>query len=185
MLDDIKKTVDQKMQRALEALKTDLAKVRTGRAHTGLLDHVMVEYYGSMVAVNQVANVNLGDSRTIHVQPFEKSMIGKVEKAIRDCDLGLNPATNGDLIRVPMPMLTEERRRDMTKIVRSEAEGAKVSVRNARRDANDTLKKLLKDKEISEDEERRAQDDVQKATDKAVTEIDKMLQVKEVELMAV
>jgi ribosome recycling factor len=185
MLDDIKKTVDQKMQRALEALKTDLAKVRTGRAHTGLLDHVMVEYYGSMVAVNQVANVNLGDSRTIHVQPFEKSMIGKVEKAIRDCDLGLNPATNGDLIRVPMPMLTEERRRDMTKIVRSEAEGAKVSVRNARRDANDTLKKLLKDKEISEDEERRAQDDVQKATDKAVAEIDKMLQVKEVELMAV
>ncbi len=185
ILDDIKKTVDQKMQRALEALKTDLAKVRTGRAHTGLLDHVMVEYYGSMVAVNQVANVNLGDSRTIHVQPFEKSMIGKVEKAIRDCDLGLNPATNGDLIRVPMPMLTEERRRDMTKIVRSEAEGAKVSVRNARRDANDTLKKLLKDKEISEDEERRAQDDVQKATDKAVAEIDKMLQVKEVELMAV
>jgi ribosome recycling factor len=185
MLDDIKKTVDQKMQRALEALKTDLAKVRTGRAHTGLLDHVMVEYYGSMVAVNQVANVNLGDSRTIHVQPFEKSMIGKVEKAIRDCDLGLNPATNGDLIRVPMPMLTEERRRDMTKIVRSEAEGAKVSVRNARRDANDSLKKLLKDKEISEDEERRAQDDVQKATDKAVAEIDKMLQVKEVELMAV
>jgi ribosome recycling factor len=185
MLDDIKKTVDQKMQRALEALKTDLAKVRTGRAHTGLLDHVMVEYYGSMVAVNQVANVNLGDSRTIHVQPFEKSMIGKVEKAIRDCDLGLNPATNGDLIRVPMPMLTEERRRDMTKIVRSEAESAKVSVRNARRDANDTLKKLLKDKEISEDEERRAQDDVQKATDKAVAEIDKMLQVKEVELMAV
>ena len=185
MLDDIKKTVDQKMQRALEALKTDLAKVRTGRAHTGLLDHVMVEYYGSMVAVNQVANVNLGAARTIHVQPFEKSMIGKVEKAIRDCDLGLNPATNGDLIRVPMPMLTEERRRDMTKIVRSEAESAKVSVRNARRDANDTLKKLLKDKEISEDEERRAQDDVQKATDKAVAEIDKMLQAKEVELMAV
>jgi ribosome recycling factor len=185
MLDDIKKTVDQKMQRSLEALKTDLAKVRTGRAHIGLLDHVMVEYYGSMVAINQVANINLGDARTIHVQPFEKSMIGKVEKAIRDCDLGLNPATNGDLIRVPMPMLTEERRRDMTKIVRSEAESAKVSVRNARRDANDTLKKLLKDKEVSEDEERRAQDDVQKATDKAVAEIDKMLQAKEVELMAV
>ena len=118
--------------------------MRTGRAHTGLLDHVMVEYYGSMVAVNQVANVNLGDARTINVQPYEKNMIGKVEKAIRDCDLGLNPATNGDLIRVPMPMLTEERRRDLTKIVRGEAEGAKVAIRNVRRDANDALKKLLK-----------------------------------------
>jgi ribosome recycling factor len=185
MLSEIKKTAEQKMQKSLEVLKADLAKVRTGRAHTGLLDHVMVEYYGSMVAVNQVANVNLGDARTIHVQPFEKSMISKVEKAIRDCDLGLNPATNGDLIRVPMPMLTEERRRDMTKIVRSEAESAKVSVRNVRRDANDTLKKMLKDKDISEDDERRAQDDIQKATDKAVAEIDKLLQAKEVELMAV
>ncbi len=185
MLDDIKKTADAKMLKSLESLKNDLAKVRTGRAHTGLLDHVMVEYYGSMVAVNQVANVNLGDARTINVQPYEKNMIGKVEKAIRDCDLGLNPATNGDLIRVPMPMLTEERRRDLTKIVRSEAEGAKVAIRNVRRDANDTLKKLLKDKEISEDEERRAQDDVQKMTDKAVIEVDKMLQTKEVELMAV
>jgi ribosome recycling factor len=185
MLDEVKKNAAQKMQKSLDALKNDLAKVRTGRAHVGLLDHVMVEYYGSMVAVNQVANVNLGDARTINVQPFEKSMISKVEKAIRDCDLGLNPATNGDLIRVPMPMLTEERRRDMTKIVRVEAEGAKVSIRNARRDANDTLKKMLKDKEISEDDERRAQDDVQKTTDKAVTEVDKMLQVKEAELMAV
>ena len=173
------------MQKSLESLKADLAKVRTGRAHVGLLDHVMVEYYGSMVAVNQVANVNLGDARTINVQPFEKSMISKVEKAIRDCDLGLNPATNGDLIRVPMPMLTEERRRDMTKIVRGEAESAKVAIRNVRRDANDTLKKLLKDKEISEDDERRAQDDIQKFTDKAVLEVDKLLQVKEAELMAV
>lgn len=185
MLDDIKKTADQKMQRSLESLKNDLAKVRTGRAHTGLLDHVMVEYYGSLVAVNQVANVNLGDARTIHVQPFEKSMIGKVEKAIRDCDLGLNPATNGDLIRVPMPMLTEERRRDMTKIVRGEAEGAKVAIRNVRRDANDTLKKLIKDKEISEDDERRTQDDIQKMTDKAVIEVDRLLQQKETDLMAV
>jgi ribosome recycling factor len=173
------------MQKSLEALKNDLAKVRTGRAHTGLLDHVMVEYYGSMVAVNQVANVNLGDSRTINVQPYEKNMIGKVEKAIRDCDLGLNPATNGDLIRVPMPMLTEERRRDLTKIVRTEAEGAKVAIRNIRRDANDALKKLLKDKEISEDDERRAQDDVQKMTDKAVIEVDKLLATKEADLMAV
>ena len=185
MLEEIKKTADSKMQRSLESLKNDLAKVRTGRAHTGLLDHVMVEYYGSMVAVNQVANVNLGDSRTINVQPYEKNMIGKVEKAIRDCDLGLNPATNGDLIRVPMPMLTEERRRDLTKIVRAEAEGAKVAIRNVRRDANDTLKKLLKDKEISEDDERRSQDDVQKMTDKAVIEVDRLLAAKEVDLMAV
>lgn len=185
MLNEIKKITDQKMQKSLESLKADLAKVRTGRAHVGLLDHVMVEYYGSMVAVNQVANVNLGDARTINVQPFEKSMISKVEKAIRDCDLGLNPATNGDLIRVPMPMLTEERRRDMTKIVRGEAEGAKVAIRNVRRDANDTLKKLLKDKEISEDDEHRAQDEIQKATDKAVAEVDKLLQQKEADLMAV
>ena len=185
MLEDLKKTADQKMQKTLESLKNDLAKVRTGRAHIGLLDHVMVEYYGSMVAVNQVANVNLGDARTINVQPYEKNMIGKVEKAIRDCDLGLNPATNGDLIRVPMPMLTEERRRDLTKIVRNEGEGAKVAIRNVRRDANDTLKKLLKDKEISEDDERRAQDDVQKMTDKAVVEVDRLLQTKEADLMAV
>jgi len=185
MLDDIKKTVEQKMQKSLESLQNDLAKIRTGRAHVGLLDHVMVEYYGAMVSVSQVANINLGDSRTINVQPYEKPMVGKVEKAIRDADLGLNPATNGDLIRVPMPMLTEERRRDLTKIVRSEAEGAKVAIRNVRRDANDTLKKLIKDKEISEDDERRAQDDVQKSTDKAVAEVDRMLTAKEVELMAV
>ncbi|WP_047537775.1 ribosome recycling factor [Methylotenera versatilis] len=185
MLEEIKKIADVKMQKSLESLKNDLAKIRTGRAHTGLLDHVMVEYYGSMVAVNQVANVNLGDARTINVQPYEKNMIGKVEKAIRDCDLGLNPATNGDLIRVPMPMLTEERRRDLTKVVRTEGEGAKVAIRNVRRDANDALKKLLKDKEISEDDERRAQDEVQKMTDKAVIEVDKLLQVKEADLMAV
>ncbi len=185
MLEEIKKTAEQKMQKSLEALKNDLAKVRTGRAHTGLLDHVMVEYYGSMVAVNQVANVNLGDARTINVQPYEKNMIGKIEKAIRDSDLGLNPATNGDLIRVPMPMLTEERRRDLSKIVRTEGENAKVSIRNVRRDANDALKKLVKDKEVSEDDERRAQDEVQKMTDKAVAEVDKLLQVKEADLMAV
>lgn len=185
MLEDVKKIAVQKMQKSLEALKNDLAKIRTGRAHVGLLDHVMVEYYGSMVAVNQVANINLGDARTINVQPYEKNMISKVEKAIRDCDLGLNPATNGDLIRVPMPMLTEERRRDLTKIVRSEGEGAKVAIRNVRREANDTLKKMMKDKEISEDDERRAQDEVQKATDNAVAEVDKILQVKETDLMAV
>lgn len=185
MLNEIKQNAEQKMHKSLEALKNDLAKVRTGRAHTGLLDHVMVEYYGSMVAINQVANVNLGDARTINVQPYEKNMVAKVEKAIRDSDLGLNPATNGDVIRVPMPMLTEERRRDLTKVVRSEGENAKVAIRNVRRDANDALKKLVKDKEISEDDERRAQDEVQKMTDKAVAEVDKLLQAKEADLMAV
>ncbi|HWU82348.1 MAG TPA: ribosome recycling factor [Methylophilaceae bacterium] len=185
MLNDLKKNAEQKMQKSLDALKNDLGKIRTGRAHTGLLDHVMVEYYGSMVAVNTVANVTLGDARTINVQPYEKSMIGKVEKAIRDGDLGLNPATNGDVIRVPMPMLTEERRKDLIKVVRAEGENAKVSIRNVRRDANDTLKKLVKDKEISEDDERRAQDEIQKLTDKSVAEVDKMLQVKEADLMAV
>ena len=175
MLNDVKKNADQKMQKSVEALKANLGKIRTGRAHTGLLDHVMVEYYGSMVAVNQVANVSLGDARTINVQAYEKNMIAKVEKAIRDSDLGLNPATNGDVIRVPMPMLTEERRRELIKVVKSEGEDAKVSVRNVRRDANDGLKKLVKDKEISEDDERRAQDEIQKLTDKYVAEIDKML----------
>jgi ribosome recycling factor len=185
MLADVKPSAEQKMQKSLEALKNDLSKVRTGRAHVGLLDHVMVEYYGSMVAVNQVANVSLGDARTINVQPYEKPMIAKVEKAIRDSDLGLNPATNGDIVRVPMPMLTEERRKDLIKVVRTEGESAKVAVRNIRRDANDALKKLIKDKEISEDDERRAQDEVQKITDKYIAEIDKMLQSKEADLMAV
>lgn len=185
MLNEIKKNADQKMQKSLESLRGNLGKIRTGRAHTGLLDHVMVEYYGSMMAVNQVANITLGDARTINVQPYEKSMISKVEKAIRDGDLGLNPATNGDVIRVPMPMLTEERRRELIKVVKTEGEDAKVSVRNVRRDANDALKKLVKDKEISEDDERRAQDEIQKLTDKFVIEIDKMLQVKETEMIAV
>jgi ribosome recycling factor len=185
MISDIKKNVEQKMQKSLEALKTDLSKIRTGRAHTGILDHVMVDYYGSLTAINMVANITLTDARTIGVQPYEKNMIGPVEKAIRDSDLGLNPATNGELIRVPMPMLTEERRRDMIKVVKSEGEDAKIAVRNIRREANEQLKKLLKDKEVSEDEERRAQDDVQKLTDRFVAEIDKALQAKEVDLMAV
>lgn len=185
MLNEVKTSAEQRMQKSLDALRSDLGKVRTGRAHVGLLDHVMVEYYGSMVAVNQVANVSLGDARTINVQPYEKNMVGKVEKAIRDSDLGLNPATNGDMIRVPMPMLTEERRKDLIKVVRTEAEDAKIALRNVRRDSNDALKKLMKDKEISEDDERRAQDEIQKLTDKFVLEVDKMLQVKEAELMAV
>ncbi len=185
MIADIKKNVEQKMAKSLDALKADLGKIRTGRAHTGILDHVMVDYYGSPTAVNQVANVTLTDARTIGVQPYEKNMIGPIEKAIRDSDLGLNPATNGELIRVPMPMLTEERRRDLIKVVKGEGEDAKVAVRNIRRDANEQLKKLLKDKEVGEDEERRAQDDVQKLTDRFVAEIDKALQSKETDLMAV
>lgn len=185
MTAEIKKNAEQKMQKSLETLKADFGKVRTGRAHTGLLDHVTVDYYGSPTPISQVANITLADARTIGVQPFEKNMIAPVEKAIRDADLGLNPSTNGPLIRVPMPMLTEERRRDLTKVVKGEAENAKVAVRNVRRDANDQLKKLLKDKTIGEDDERRAQDDIQKLTDRYVAEIDKALAAKEADLMAV
>ncbi len=182
---DLKNSTEHKMQRSIEVLKTDLAKVRTGRAHTGLLDHVQVEYYGAMVPVNTVANVTLIDARTIGVQVWEKAMSGKVERAIRDADLGLNPASQGELIRVPMPALTEERRRDLIKVVKGEGEAAKIAMRNLRRDANATLKELLKQKECSEDDERRAQDEIQKLTDKYVAEIDKQLTQKEVELMAV
>lgn len=185
MINDLAKTTEQKMQKSIEALKSDLAKVRTGRAHTGLLDHVMVEYYGSMVPVNQVANVTLIDARTIGVQPWEKPMLGKVEKAIRDSDLGLNPSNQGEIIRVPMPPLTEERRRELTKVVRAEGETAKVAVRNLRRDANHQLKEAVKEKEISEDDDRRGQDLVQKLTDKYVAEIDKLLAEKEHELMQI
>lgn len=185
MINEVKKMAEQKMQKSLEAFKHDLAKVRTGRAHTGILDHVMVDYYGNDTPINQVASVTLIDARTIGVQPWEKPMLAKVEKAIRDSDLGLNPAAMGEIIRVPMPMLTEERRRDLIKVVRAEAENARVSVRNVRRDANTEFKNLLKDKDITEDDERRGQDDIQKLTDKYVAEIDKALAVKEAELMAV
>lgn len=173
------------MQKSLEALKNDLGKVRTGRAHTGLLDHVTVDYYGNPTPINQVANVSLLDARTLGVQPWEKTMVAKVEKAIRDSDLGLNPATMGDVIRVPMPMLTEERRKDLIKVVRSEAENARVAIRNLRRDANNALKEALKAKEIPEDDERRAQDDIQKLTDRYIAEADKLLAQKEQELMQV
>lgn len=185
MIADVKKTAEQKMQRSLEALKTDLTKVRTGRAHTGILDHVTVDYYGNPTPINQVAGLSLLDARTIGVMPFEKKMAAAIEKAIRDSDLGLNPASMGDVVRVPMPALTEERRKDLIKVVRGEAENARVAVRNVRRDANDQLKKAVKDKAISEDDERRAQDDVQKLTDKYIAEIDKALQAKEADLMAV
>jgi len=182
---DTKKSAEQKMQKSIEAFRADLAKIRTGRAHAGLLDHVQVDYYGSMVPISQVANVGLADARTISVQPWEKKMVGAVEKAIRDADLGLNPATMGETIRVPMPALTEERRKELTKVVKGEAEGAKVAVRNLRRDAMEQFKKLVKDKTISEDDERRGQDEVQKLTDKFVAEIDKLVAEKEKEIMTV
>ena len=182
---DIKKNAEQKMLKSIEAFKTELTKIRTGRAHPGILDQVQIEYYGSMVPISQVANVALMDARTISVQPWEKGMGPKIEKAIRESDLGLNPSSQGDLIRVPMPPLTEERRRELTKVVKGAAEDAKVAVRNLRRDANEHAKRLLKDKEITEDEDRRSQDDVQKLTDKHIAEIDKLVQAKEAEIMAV
>ena len=185
MIPEIKKGAEQKMARTIEALKVDLGKVRTGRAHAGLLDHVMVDYYGTMTAIPKVANVQLADARTITVQPWEKKLVPAIEKAIRESDLGLNPATSGDVIRVPMPALTEERRRDLIKVVRHEAENARVAVRNVRRDAIEHLKKLLKEHKVSEDDERRAQDEVQKLTDRFVAEIDKILHAKEADLMAV
>jgi ribosome recycling factor len=182
---DIKKTAEAKMAKSIDALKGELQKIRTGRAHPGILDQVHVDYYGSMVPISQVANVSLLDARTISVQPWEKGLAAKIEKAIRESDLGLNPASQGDLIRVPMPALSEERRRDLTKVVRHTGEDAKVAVRNLRRDANEHLKKLLKDKTVAEDDERRAQDEVQKLTDRTVTEIDRMVHAKEAEIMAV
>lgn len=182
---EVRKSAEHKMQKSVEALRADYGKVRTGRAHAGLLDHITVDYYGSPMPINQVANVNLLDARTINVQPWDKKMVALVEKAIRDSDLGLNPSTSGDVIRVPMPPLTEERRRELTKVVKHEAENARVAVRNVRRDAIAHLKELLKEKKVSEDDERRAQDDIQKLTDRYVAEIEKALQVKEADLMAV
>ena len=185
MIAEIKKGAEQKMAKTLETLKVDLGKVRTGRAHAGILDHVMVDYYGSPTPLNQVAKVTLLDSRTIGVTPFEKKMSGAIEKAIRDSDLGLNPAAQGETVRVPMPPLTEERRKELIKVVRHEAENARVAVRNTRRDAIHQLKESLKKHEVSENDERRAQDEVQKMTDRHVADIDKLLQEKEKELMAV
>lgn len=185
MIADVKKSAEQKMQKSLEALKTDLSKVRSGRAHTGFLDHLTVDYYGTQTPINQVANINLIDARTIGVVPWEKKMGSAIEKAIRESDLGLNPMPVGEIIRVPMPSLTEERRRDLIKVVKQEAENVRVAMRNIRRDANTHLKDLLKSKEISEDDERRGQDEIQKLTDRYIAEIDKILQTKETELMAV
>ena len=182
---EIKKNAESKMAKSIEALKHELQKIRTGRAHPGILDQVHVDYYGSSVPISQVANVSLLDARTISVQPWEKGMGPKIEKAIRESDLGLNPAAQGDLLRVPMPPLTEERRKELTKVVRHEGEDAKIAVRNIRRDANEHAKKLLKDKEIGEDEERRSLDEVQKLTDRTIAEIDRLITAKEAEIMAV
>lgn len=182
---EVKQSADQKMQKSLDALKNDLAKVRTGRAHPSLLDQINVEYYGSPTPLSQVANLTLIDARTIGVQPWEKSMFAPIEKAIRESDLGLNPASMGDVIRVPMPALTEERRKELVKVIKQEGENAKIAVRNIRRDANETLKKLLKDKAITEDDERRGQDEVQKMTDKFVVDIDKQVAQKEADIMTV
>ncbi|UDF34907.1 UNVERIFIED_ORG: ribosome recycling factor [Shinella sp. XGS7] len=182
---DIKKTAEAKMAKSVESFKNELQKIRTGRAHPGILDQVSVDYYGSPVPISQVANVSLLDARTISVQPWEKGMGPKIEKAIRESDLGLNPSTQGDLIRVPMPPLSEERRRDLTKVARNAGEDAKVAVRNVRRDANEQAKKLLKDKAITEDDERRSADEVQKLTDRIIAEIDKLVSSKEQEILAV
>jgi ribosome recycling factor len=182
---DIRKTLEQKAARSIESFKGELQKIRTGRAHPGLLDQVQVDYYGSMVPISQVANVSLLDARTISVQPWEKGLGPKIEKAIRESDLGLNPSSQGDLLRVPMPALTEERRRDLTKVVRNAGEDARIAVRNLRRDANEHARKLLKDKLIGEDEERRSLDEVQKLTDRSIAEIDRLVQAKEAEILAV
>lgn len=182
---DVKKNTEQKMQKSIDTLKGNLAKVRTGRAHPGMLDHIQVDYYGTPTQITSVANVTLLDARTLGVQPWEKKMLAVVEKAIRESDLGLNPSTQGDLIRVPTPALTEERRKEMVKLVKSEAEDGKIAIRNIRRDSNEALKKLLKDKTISEDDERRAQEDVQKLTDKFVAEVDKLVAEKEKEILTV
>ncbi|MEG2880026.1 MAG: ribosome recycling factor [Comamonas sp.] len=182
---DIKKTTEAKMDQSITAFKNNLGKIRTGRASAGMLDSIMVEYYGSMVPLTQVANVSLLDSRTLSVQPWEKPMGAKIEKAIRESDLGVNPSSLGDLIRVPVPPMSEERRKEMTKLARNEAEGAKIAIRNLRRDANDSVKKLVKEKLASEDDQKRAETDVQKVTDRHIAEIDQLVAAKEQEIMAV
>ncbi|WP_305821459.1 ribosome recycling factor [Massilia brevitalea] len=184
-LADVKKNAQERMTKSIETLRADLAKVRTGRAHTGILDHVMVDYYGSPTPLSGVANLTLADARTIAVQPYEKKMLSTIEKAIRDADLGLNPSTMGDMVRVPTPALTEERRKEMVKLCKSEAEDAKIAVRNIRRDANEQLKKMVKDKTASEDDERRSSDEIQKLTDKFVADIDKLVTEKEKEVLTV
>jgi len=185
MIEDLKKDAETRMAKSIESLRHELSKLRTGRAHTSLLDHITVEYYGSDVPLSQVANISVADARTLGVSPWEKQMVPVIEKAILNSDMGLNPVTTGELIRVPLPPLTEERRKDMTKIVRQEGEGAKVAIRNIRRDVLGDIKQLQKEKEITEDDERRAQDEIQKITDKYVAEVDKLLEAKEKDLMEI
>lgn len=185
MTAEIKKQAESKMIKSLDSYKGTLSKIRTGRAHAGLLDHVQIDYYGSMMPINQVATVTASDARTLTVQPFDAKMAGIIEKAIRESDLGLNPATNGSTVRVPMPALTEERRKELIKVVKSEAEDAKVAIRNIRRDANSDLKAKLKEKEITEDDDKRGQDEVQKMTDKFIVDVDKLTAEKEKELLTV
>ena len=185
MIDDVVKDARSRMNKSIDALKSELAKIRTGRAHVSVLDHIHVEYYGSEVPLSQVAKLATEDARTLTVTPWEKDMVGKIEKAIMTSDLGLNPSSAGTVIRIPMPPLTEERRRDLGKVVRNEGENAKIAIRNVRRDANNDLKGFLKEKEISEDEERRGQDTVQKLTDERVAEVDQLVADKEKELMEV
>jgi len=185
MIEDIKKDAETRMQKSIEALKTELAKLRTGRAHPSILDHVMVEYYGNEVPISQAANIHVEDARTLSVTPWDKSLVGAIEKAIMTSDLGLNPATAGTVIRVPMPALTEERRRDLIKVVRHEGENTKVAVRNIRRDANGDFKSLLKEKEITEDQARQGEEAIQKLTDKYVAEVDKLLEAKEKDLLEI
>ncbi|MBX7229100.1 MAG: ribosome recycling factor [Burkholderiaceae bacterium] len=184
-ISEVKRSAEQRMQKAIEALKQNFAKIRTGRAHTGLLDHIHVDYYGSLVPLSQVANIALADARTITIQPWEKKLGSVIEKAIRESDLGLNPSTQGEIIRVPMPALTEERRKELTKVVKSEAEDAKIAIRNIRRDANESVKKLVKDKIVSEDDERRSQEEIQKITDRYIADVDKLTQEKDKEIMTV
>ncbi len=184
-LSEIKPNAEQKMQQSLESFKNNLTRIRTGRANPALLDTVHVEYYGAMLPLSQVANLSLLDSRTIGVAPWEKGMGQKIEKAIRESDLGLNPASQGDLIRVPIPAMTEERRKELTKVVRAEGENAKIAIRNLRRDANEQVKKLVKDKLASEDDERRSQDEIQKLTDRMIAEVDRLVAAKEQDIMAI
>jgi|TARA_B110000037_G_scaffold18909_1_gene19876 ribosome recycling factor len=184
-MNKVKENAGARMQKSIDALKLDLSKIRTGRAHAGILDHLLVDYYGTQTLLTQLANITVADATTINIQPYEKTMIQTIEKVVRESDMGLNPATSGELIRIPMPALTEERRRDLIKVVKSESENSKISVRNIRRDCNEMLKKMSKEKEISEDDERRMQEEIQKITDEFIIEIDKLIDAKEKDLLVI
>ena len=184
-MDEVKENAGLRMQKSIDSLKLDLSKIRTGRAHVGILDHLSVDYYGTQTLLTQVANITVADATTINIQPYEKTMIQTIEKVIRESDMGLNPATSGDLIRIPMPTLTEERRKDLIKVVKSEGENSKISIRNIRRDCNETLKKMSKEKEISDDDERRVQEEIQKITDEFILEVDRLIDAKEKDLLVI